>query len=357
MGYVTREANGQQEIHEPAGSRWMVRAFQSVYGYPATLALADEAWKLAPAVIEEGLEPTLAETTCGQLVLFSTAHRSCTGLVPVRRAQLLDGWANPPGTSLLLEWSAARGADVGDRAAWRQASPHWGRNRDRLLTAKHARATGGQSVDPDEADPVESFRSQFLNVWPVRRIVASTRPELLVDREAWAQAADLYVAVPDGPVCVAVEDFYGLGAAAAAAIQLPDGRTLVWGDTFGTRGEAYAWAAFTTGRRSGSRVRIGASLPEGEAQEILGTDPEKCGTAATYAALPLVRSLVLTGRLAHSGDAAMAEQVATVRVVPTSSGGLTPAHRGVRSDLVKALAWAVQACQERVAEPLGFFVY
>lgn len=358
QGYPTREANGQQEIWTPDGAdRWMVRAQQSVYGYASTLALADEAWKLLPSVVEEGLEPTLAETNQGQLVLFSTAHRSCTGLVPVRRAAMLDRWGIPGGTSLLLEWSAPRGAELDDRDAWRQASPHWGPARQRLMDAKYARASGGQSVDPDEADPVESFRSQFLNVWPVRRIVATTRAELLVDPETWAQSADLYVGMPDGPVSVAVEDFYGLGAAAAAAVNLADGRVLVWGDVFTSRAEAYAWAGFTVGRRTGSRIRIGASLPEAEAAEVLGPELEKCGTAHTYAGLPLLRSLIRSGRLCHSGDEAMAAQVGSVRLVPTSSGGLTPAHKGVRSDLIRATAWAVQAAAEPAAEPLEFFVY
>jgi hypothetical protein len=357
VGYSTREANGQQEIHTPDGSRWMVRAFQSVYGYAATLALADEAWKLAPAVVEEGLEPTLAETHNGQLVMFSTAHRMCTGLVPVRRAALLDRWATPGGPSLLLEWSAPRTAEVDDRDAWRAASPHWSVSRERLLEAKCARATGGQSIDPDEDDPVEAFRSQVLNVWPVRRIVSSTQAELVVDRDTWAQCADLYAPIPDGPIAVAVEDYYGLGAAAAAAVNLADGRTLVWGDVFATRAEAYSWAGFTVGRRTGSRIRAGGSLPESELAEALGPEVERCGTAQTYAALPFLRSLIRTGRLCHSGDEPMATQFGSVRVVPTSNGGLTPAHRGVRSDLVKATAWAVQAVAEPAAEPLEFFVY
>jgi len=224
------------------------------------------------------------------------------------------------------------------------------------MEAKYARATGGQSVDPDEADPVESFRSQFLNVWPVRRIVASARAELLVDPDQWAHAADLYAPVPDGPVAVAVEDYYGLGAAAAAAVNLPDGRVLVWGDVFTTRAEAYAWAAFTRGRRGG-RIRAGGSLPEPELAEVLGPEVERCGTAHTYAGLPLLRSLVRSGRLCHSGDDAMAAQVGSVRLVPTSNGGLTPAHKGVRSDLLRATAWAVQAAAEPAAETLEFFVY
>jgi hypothetical protein len=45
--------------------------------------------------------------------------------------------------------------------------------------------------------------------------------------------------------------------------------------------------------------------------------------------------------------------------VPTTSGGLMPAHKGVRSDLLRATAWAVAAvaAPELDAAPLDFFVY
>jgi hypothetical protein len=358
-GWKAKETNGGQEVTGPDDSRWVVRALNSVYGYPASLALCDEAWDVPAFRVEEGLEPVLTERTSSQLGLFSTAHRQATALVPVRRAAILDAITNGrPSQSLILEWSAPRDADLGDRAAWRLASPHWSPRRERLLEAKYARAMGGQSVDPDEDDPSESFRSQFLNVWPGRRIVSSHRTELLVDADAWAMAADLHVAIPDGPVAVGVEDYFGLGAAAAAAVNLPDGRVLVWGDVFVHRSEAYAWASFTTGMRPGSRVIHGASMPTPEAREqVPDVDLAKAGTANTYAALPLVRSLVRTGRLVHSGDEAMTAQVTSVRVAPTTSGGLTPAHRGVRSDLLRAMAWAVAAVAEPADVPLEFFVY
>jgi hypothetical protein len=358
-GWTPKETNGQQEVLAPDGSRWIVRALPSVYGYPASLALCDEAWDVPPARVEEGLEPTLTERQSGQLVLFSTAHRSATATVPVRRSAVLDAMTHRrPSQSLILEWSAPRDADPADREAWRLASPYWSPRRERLLEAKFARATSGQSVDPDEDDALESFRSQFLNVWPGRRIVASSKTELLVDADAWGLAADLHVPVPDGPIAVGIEDWYGLGAAAAAAVNLPDGRVLVWGDVFAHRGEAYAWASFTTGRRAGSRAIHGASMPEAEARDAVpDVDLAKAGTATTYAALPLVRSLLRTGRLVHSGDAAMTAQVCGVRVAPTSSGGLTPAHRGVRSDLLRAMAWAVAAVADPVEVPLDFFVY
>jgi hypothetical protein len=358
QGYTVREANNQEEIGTPDGSRWLLRGQGSVYSYAATLAVADEAWGVASQTVDEGLEPTLAERVNGQLVLFSTAHRRCTALVPLRRAAAMARWGNP-GASLLLEWSATRDADIADRDAWRLASPHWGPGRERLLESKLARTQAGHSEDPDEDDPVESFRSQFLNVWPARRLVSTTRSEPLVDADTWQQAADLFAPVPDGPLVLAVEDYFGLGAASAAAGVLPDGRVVTWGALHPSRLDAYAWCAFAAGRREGCRLLVGASLPKAEAEDAMpeGLPVEHAGSGHTAAAFPFLRSLVRAGRVAHSGSDDLLAQVRAVRVVPTATSGLAVAHKGIRADLLKATAWAVAHAATPAQEPLGWFVF
>jgi len=361
-GWIARESNGKEEIEAPDGSRWLIRGKGSVYSYAATLALVDESWGVDASVVEDGIEPTLTEQESGQLVLFSTAHRRCTSLVPLRRGAILAGLEATdlefPPSSLILEWSAPRDADIADRAAWRAASPHWTPARERMLTAKLARAMTGQSADPDEDDPVESFRSQYLNVWPRRRWVASSTTEPLVDRETWRHLADIHVGPPDGPLVVAVDDYLGLRAAAAAAARLEDGRLLVWGGEFDSPADAYAWASFTIGRRDGSRVILGRSLLVADAEEWLpDATVERASSSATGVGLPLLRSLIRAGKIAHSGDAALETQVSTVGLSPTINGGLTQAHRGVRADLLHAVAWAVAATAQPAEEPLEFYVY
>jgi hypothetical protein len=307
-----------------------------------SLVLVDEAWDIKPAVVEDGLEPTLAERSSGQLVMFSTAHRRATGLVPLRRAGAFSRWAAPE-TSLLVEWSAPAGVELDDRDGWRAASPHWSPARERLLTAKLARVEQGDSEDPDEDDARESFRSQWLNTWPVRKLIARGHAVPLCDRLTWANLADIHAApVADAPVTVAVEDWYGLGASAAAASVLADGRVLVWGGRFPTRAEAYAWAAYTTADRPESRLVVGASMSKADAGEsVPGVEVSAANTTTTRGALPLLRSLVLAGGLAHSGELELLEQVATTRLLPSAAGGLTVAHTGVRHDLLKAAAWAL----------------
>ena len=121
-----------------------------------------------------------------------------------------------------MEWSARRDAEIDDEAAWRQASPHWSSvNRQRLIEQRLGQVQTGEMVDPDESDPVESFRSQYLNIWPVRTTTAPGT--VLVAPDVWATSTE-EVDSGDARIFVAVEDHFGRGAAVAAVVRLDDGR-------------------------------------------------------------------------------------------------------------------------------------
>src|SRR5204862_4566673 len=107
----------------------------------------------------------------------------------------------------------------------------------------------GTSDDPDEPDPVEAFRAQWLNVWPDRAAPKPTKDEPLLPEGAWADAADL-TASAVGPVVIAVEDFFGKGAAAAACGVTGDGRLIVGGETFTRRADALGWASLVCAQRT-----------------------------------------------------------------------------------------------------------
>ena len=94
--YKVREVNGQEEIEMIAdGSRWMVRSKEGVYGFTASMATVDEAWKVSAAAVDDGLEPTMVEQPQSQLLLVSTAHRKATALMIGRRAGALDRLGDP----------------------------------------------------------------------------------------------------------------------------------------------------------------------------------------------------------------------------------------------------------------------
>ena len=345
---MVREANGNEEVAGPDGSRWLVRAKGSTYGYTASLGVADECWGVDPEVVEDALEPMMPERTWPQLLLISTAHRKTTPLFPGRRSAALAA-LDAPGSTLLVEWSAAPDAELDDRQAWRAASPHWSPGRERLLEAKLARVEAGVSEDEDEPDAVEAFRSQWLNQWRERRVVvAATRDELLVDEAVWADAADPEAVLPPAGLVVALEDNFGQGAAAACAGRLTDDRVVVFGGLFAGRGQACGWAGRVLVDFPGSRLLVGGSLVDDPAVTGIGAPVETVGSAQTRAALPALRQLLADGRLVHDGDPDVAGQVAGLRVIPRESG-LSVSPRSGRSDLARCVAWAVvEAAREPV---------
>ena len=172
--FKVREVNGQEEIELLAdGSRWMLRAKEAVYGYCVSLAAADEAWKVRASSIEEGLEPTMVEREQPQLLLVSTAHRLSTSLMLGRRKLALEALELGEG-ELIIEWSAPLEADID---AWRCGGSRrrtGRRRREHTIRKQLEAARSGTLEDPEEPDPVASFRAQWLNQWP-RRVTEPSR--------------------------------------------------------------------------------------------------------------------------------------------------------------------------------------
>jgi hypothetical protein len=345
--YRVREANGQVEIeHLASGSRWLLRAKEAVYGYSVALAVVDEAWKVRAGSVDEGLTPTMAEREQPQLVLVSTAHRKATRLMLEAR-QVALGALEQPDSDLLIEWSAPEGADMDDAASWRAASPHWTTRRRRLVGKALERARAGEIEDPDEPDPEQSFRAQWLNQWPRKLAEPAGATEPLFADGVWAELAVPVTAT--SPLYVALEDDYGLGAAVAACRRLDDGRIEADG---WLRGDWDSAIADLEALAAGTPVRVlmvGASLLDRLPQGWRGK-AKPCGGTETRTGLALLRDLAMTGRVLHDEttlelDQALAQ--ATVRESPT---GLFLMAKGP-THLVRALVWALGAAHRPAPAP------
>jgi hypothetical protein len=331
QGYNAREQNGAQEVSTPDGSRWLIRPQDGAYSFSAGLAIVDEAWGVAASHVNEGLEPTLPERVCPQLVVVSTAHPRPTGLVPSRRRAALAQLGDPA-DSLLVEWSAPVDVELSVGAA-RDCSPFWGPGREAVARSAFDRI--GVTSPADTENPADAFDTQWLNRWPGKAYTPS-RDFALVDAAAWAGAADLG-ASPAGPVVVAVDDRTGDGAAAAAAGMSGDGRVIVWGQLFPTRAHAGAWAAFVCESRPGSRIVVGAALAGDDAFR----GAARVSSADSLASWPKLREALTSGRLAHDGGADLSAQILSARVAERA-GGLAVTSRA-RSDLARCASWAVAA--------------
>jgi hypothetical protein len=151
-GHKVVYSNGKQELTFNDGSRWAIRSTTGVYGYSSSTGIVDEAWGVSPTVVDDGIEPTMAEREQPQLLLISTAHHEATPLFPTRRRVVLSRLLSPePDDDLLIEWSSDPTRDAADIEGWREASPHWTPRRQRVVAAKHGRA---------------GFDEQWRNVWP-----------------------------------------------------------------------------------------------------------------------------------------------------------------------------------------------
>lgn len=347
--YKVREVNGQEEIeHVETGSRWMLRAKEAVYGYSVSLGAVDEAWRVRASAVDEGLTPTMAEREQPQLVLVSTAHRRATALILDRRQVALADLETGAG-DLLIEWSAPRGADTGDRDAWRLASPHWTPRRQRLIDGAHQRMQAGETVpDADEPDPVESFRAQWLNQWPIRAPEPSGPTEPLLPDGVW-QGLREEAPSAVGPVWVGLEDDFGVGAAVGCCRRCDDGRLEVDGwlraDWDSAIEDLVALAEGITIRR----VLVGASMFDRLPPELRRI-AEPRAAAATRTGLALLRDLARSGGLVHDVVTGELDQTIALAHVRENANGLFLVARGPMH-LVKAVVWAIAGAHRPAVLP------
>jgi hypothetical protein len=277
-----------------------------------------------------------------QLWLISTAHREATALMLARRKAALQRLETGDG-DLLIEWSTPRVCGLDDVEGWRQASPHWTPQRERLIRRQFDAAQAGEGeVVEDEADPIEAFKAQWLNVWPDRTLSVGAGDPLL-PAGLWAWLAD-----PDppaaGPWHVAAEDHFGRGAAVAACRQLDDGRLELDGwlcDDWDTAMADVERLTFTQEIRS---LLVGASLLASVPDTLLPR-PEPAGGRETRLGLPLLRELAAAGRVSHDppGDRTrdLDEAVQTAQVKELQTGLALSACSAPH--LVRAAVWALNA--------------
>jgi hypothetical protein len=349
--FRVRLANGDEQIELLAdGSRWLLRAQEAVYGHTASLGVVDEAWKVRARVVNDGLMPTIVAREQPQLYLVSTAHRFATGLMLSRR-QIAYAQLEAGDGDLLIEWSAAEDAAVDDVAAWRQASPHWTPQRERLIRERLEAARSGELEDPDELDPEQGFQAQWLNRWP-RSVLGPGGPiEELMPPGQWQHLAEPGV-TSSGPVFIAIEDAHGTGAAVAAAARLSDGRLEVDGHLFDDWDSALAWTWRLGAHRQIRRILVGASMlnrvPAG-----MRPAPVPAGSRETRLGLPMLRELASGGVLVHDDTTADLDAALALARVRETASGLQPVRTG-SLHLVKALVWAVGAAQQPAPMPAIF---
>jgi hypothetical protein len=337
-GYMPRRMTSRFQLTRLADmAEWRAIAFNAAYSMTSSMAIVDEAWDVPAAAVNEGIEPTLAEPASAQLLLVSTAHRRPSALIPHRRSTLIQTLRHPA-RSMICEWSAPRADDITDERTWRKASPHWSKTREGLIREVLTRALDGEGEDPNEPDPVESFRNQWLNQWPERRSSDDVGVEIFLTVEEWAESVTESGERSFKDAVLAMEDYQGQGCGAVLAQQTEDGTVVLSADVFPRWSDMLQ--AVSPSMVGVSTVLVGVShfaLPEVQA---LPARVVKRGVTETPAALALLREGVREGSVLHIPDEQLDTQIEELRVRPTT-GKLGISSTKTRNDLARCAAWAV----------------
>jgi hypothetical protein len=331
-GWDVKRGVGQEEVYWDE-HRWLVRSTDSVYGYDVCLGMVDEAWAVDPATFDEGLEPATMERQSPQLLLTSTAHRRATSLMKKRIA---DSLAFDDGETLLLLWGVLDASAAGDPETWKAASPHWSRDREKMIAAKYEKAINGE-VDPlsGDPDPMESFLGQYLCRWDMRPTSASSVGDEVISERAWAELAGVAPATP--PDAVAVEAWFERGVSLAEAWRATDGRVTVRVTDFASLDDVARHLATLQLRRP---AIVGTSLMDHPAWRANKVRTESA-SATTVSQVGELQRVLREGTLRHDGSEVLAEQVLALRVSPGVNG---PRIRSTeRADAIKAAMWAASA--------------
>jgi hypothetical protein len=327
-GCKVRRGAGMQAIEKLDGGSWVIRSQAAVVGSSASMAIADEAQGVKLATITENLSPTLVERQQAQMLLVSTSHSACTDLMPTYRLGA-TAELDSPGRTLMLEWSAAPDLELGDPIAARQASPHWSANRELDIGEAVARAMG----TPPGHELRVAVDAQWYNRWP--SLASRGAGESLLEVGVWAGCHGSIVATQPG--WVAVEDYWGRGAAVAFAAG--DGeRFEVDGVVCGTWAEAMVWARKFLEASPFSRLLVGASMMRSVPADMPGR-MQRAGGIETRRGLAVLRSLVADGRVVHDRTPDLDAQIVGARVRPVVDG-IQLVSEG-RQDLLKAALWAL----------------
>jgi len=339
-----RFANGEQRIEAPDGSRWLIQAANDGAGVSMSLsaALVDEAWRVKREIVDGAIDPTFAEAEQPQLYLVSTAGDWSSDLMLAYRQTGIETLDRPE-SLLLLEWSAHPGDDPAKPATWKRASPFWSDRREETIRDKRSKVTDAE------------FRTQWLNQW----VADAGTGMVLLSAEAWNGAArsDLQPPIGDGfGIVVEVEDNIGEGSAVAVAWAAGSGVIGGYATAFPNLMAAWLELEELRERWPQCAIQVGLTLRHDPALLAIEPNPEGVGTAETRAALPLLRELLNTGRLLHTGGQDLTIQITSARVKPGAAGGLGVVHvEGQRTDLARAFARAVQSAHRQVGTVPAIF--
>ena len=311
FGAEAKWSYGRNELKMADGSKWIVRAAtpSAGHGFSPDLVIVDEAWDVSEEVIEQGLIPAQRARKSPLLSAWSTAGTESSRLFLRWREEglrIID--SGNPGRLAFTEWSLPPGADPMDERFWRWANPAIGHTID-IETLR------AESESPNRA----AFLRASLNLW------ISTNQSWLPPGSWEKLAIEPDTQLGDPAVLTIDSSLDESRYVGVFAWDLGD-RTVV-GTAFVCQSETELWTELD--RVGSGKTFTIAVTPTLDAHFPLEYSRRK--TLFGYGELqrwtPLVKAMISEGRLAHTGEQALAEHMNRAVAVRTQGTTVLSSQR------------------------------
>jgi hypothetical protein len=312
---------GRQRLQFDTGSTLVAQSNTNSagHGWSFDMCVVDEAWKVKPEAINHGIIPAMRARPQPLLVMASTAGDFDSTLLRQWRERALTVIETGETSSMAFaEWSPPTGADVNVPKWWAYPNPCLG-------TTVSAETLLAEYNGPDRS----AFLRGSLNVWvstaeswlPPGQWEKCRHPNPpplsagVVAAEV-SQAGDRYVAVRAQSIN---------GVVHVAPLAVTEYEDVLWGELDAVYGSLDRLAITPT---------LEWHLPPGMARKRVVV-----GINELRRQVPLIRSMIAAGQVAHPGSELLDEHVG--RAVATSNAGLSTAHSAGQIELARCLVWAV----------------
>ena len=323
---------GRERVMMPDGSEWMLQAATNNAGHGLSIDLvtADEVFDIGSDVVEQGLMPAQRARPDPLFSMWSTAGHEGSEVMIRWREQGIAAIDSKAKGLYFAEWSPPAGAHPLDPATWAWANPALGHTlRPEVLER--------ESAGPNR----QAFLRSSLNMW-VGAVDSWIPPG------KWEEGTIDDVETIGG--VLAIEgSFDETRYVAVRSVPVGDTIHVSIAHQAVTLNDLWEWVVEELAADKTTRALIGVSLAP-TMPHTVERRSSTVGYAESCKWTSAARALIIQGRIRHSGDVQLAEQIGRSVAVPTKDGWVISSRKSPGPvELARCLVWSASVAARPVS--------